>query len=502
MTETYAFRPKPPPRDGRQVVVARCYDQQMIGDCHYGHLTGMDYVRIGWMEGTTVALECKPHEFWPYAIRGGSTLLVLGCADRDMAILGEPPGWELQWRLHCPSRAPNLYRSVYRRKTRKLEVIHVGNWHPEGRWCAGLGFPEVLDFVRAYVNMVRSEDLGKLEWTMARQARNSLQRYLDGIEERLWYHQDPLVHRWEWEAKKAQAPVRIAAVEGHYDRLYETDFTAFYLHVMASKPMPKEFVGWWPDGTSVDGMHRIMNHEDGYLVLADVTTTSGQRQIWATPQVRMQDVAEVHRLSWYKPTDLLAGWAKKMFELRERQGDAALRTAVKGLGVRLWGWLSRDNRVARPDHTYRPGDEAMEPGDSWEEPEGHVTRIDWRGNKTRSEPWAMQQRSFQALGAHVLAYGRQYMEDLIRTAGEENVVYAHTDSVWTTTGVPSTGSFGDAILGRTTVTPHRNVEFIDGMRIVEGDLKAHPGVSRPGQRRYLPFDRGLRPEGTAQYTIT
>ena len=498
MTETFALRPKPPPRDGRQIVIAHCYGWTDT-EHHTGRLLHLEHIRVGWMEGTTVAIECKPHEFWRWAIRGGSTLLVLGCADRDMALLGEPPGWELQWRIHCPSSAPSLYRSTYRRKGRRLEVIHVGNWHPEGRWCGDLSFAQVVDFTRAYVNMVRSEDLGKLEWTLARQARNSLQRYLNRTHERLFYHNDPVLHRYEWEHKKAQSPVRINAKEGRYDRLYETDFTAFYLHVMASKPMPKEIVGWWPEGTTVERLRHIMER---FLVLADVTTTSGQRCLWATPQVRLQDVAKLHRLAVYRPTFLLSGWAMKMFDLRERQDDPAVRIAVKGLGVRLWGWLSRDNRSAVLDETYRPGDETAEPGDSWEEPEGHITRIDWRGNKMRSEPWALQQRNFQALGAHVLAYGRQRMEDLIHSAGEENVVYAHTDSVWTTTGVPSTGSFGDAILGQTTVTAHRKVEFKDGMRIIAGDVAAHPGMARPGRRRYFPFDGGSRPEGTAQYTIT
>ena len=142
-------RPKPPLADGREVVVARCHG--WIDDSE--GVRHLDHVRIGWMEGTTVALPTGPHGFWPYAIRSGSTLLVLGSADRDMSLLGEPPGWERRWRVRLPKTgAPSLYRSIYRHGKRRLEVVQVGNWHPIGHRCGDLSFAEVIDFVRATVS--------------------------------------------------------------------------------------------------------------------------------------------------------------------------------------------------------------------------------------------------------------------------------------------------------------------------------------------------------------
>lgn len=442
----------------------------------------------------------SPAEFWRWIERVGhepgrstNVLLVLGDANRELALLGWPEGYAPRRSPLRPSAEyPRTFMAELRNGRKRIDVMQLANWHPEGIYATELGFGAGYTWLNAYVDLIRSNDLGpKICVTLAQQALTSYRRFLGQHPEvrRPWWHVTEPLYRFEYEVQRSISPVRIEPTDGHHERLWYFDFTAFYLSILASRPMPEEVKQWHPRGlprSRVDEMVRL-----GALIMAEVTTTEGERRLLATPSWRMDDVAKVERLAVYRRGHSLAPWAEHLFRVRETC-DPLVSSTAKALGVALWGRLSMRNRAFQEEEwDYAPGDEAMF-GRTWtDHATGAMERFSLDGEVyERCDPAKPKRERWLALGAHVMSHGRSLMaEAMARTSGE--IVYAHTDSIWSTEPVVGTAGMRLGRLGGCDQRLVEDVEFRHGCRIIGGNEEqpdSAPGRAQRGTRRYRPFD--------------
>ena len=192
--------------DSRSVLVAQCHGKPQ------GYNTEiLDYVEVADIgEPDKVLRFDEPAKFWQWVWRHRSTLLILADPNRDMALAGSP-GYHVTGRPFRPQ--PRLYMADYRGSSKNyiLNVIGASNWHPEAIYANEVEFGDLVTFARDYVDLVRSNDLGpRLYSTIGAQALQSYRRQV-GIEggNRLRWHRNDELHRFEHEVKSATAPVRI-----------------------------------------------------------------------------------------------------------------------------------------------------------------------------------------------------------------------------------------------------------------------------------------------------
>ena len=492
---TYPMKARKGRTDGRAVLVAQCHAKPADFKAE-----ALDYIEAANIADGEVHRFDDPAEFWRWVWRHRSILLVLGDADRDMALAGGP-GHEPKRRPFRPQ--PRLYMADYRGSSKNygLTVVAASNWHPEGIYATEKHFGDLVTFVRDYVDLVRNNDLGpRLYPTLGGQALHSYRRQI-GNEGggRLRHHGYKALHRFEYRVKSSIAPIRISP-EGEYRRyktLFYADFRAFYLTILAQEPMPAYPYAYWPEGMSLNEYH--WHRDCGSLFLAHATI-DGQPMYVATPQLDAADSIEaIHEAAAYRVDTSLSRWAERMFNLRESTtGD--MRRVAKALGVALWGRLCQQSftwREPEQQPDYQPGDERLY--GAGEIYNGEIMeRFTAGGRYEYCDPAALERERFHAVGAHVLACGRMKMAELMKGFDPSQIVYAHTDSLWTT--VPhKRGHTVSNRLGSMDLAVKHDIEFIGGLRLVDGVLEAAPGVGRVGTRRYHPHES--TPEGVATYEV-
>jgi len=436
--------------------------------------------------------------WWKQATAGRSTLLVMHEPERDLALLGEPPGWTRCEELREP------FRMVYRRGQRRLEIIGWRNLYPGNP--GEVSWMWAAEWVSRYVDWIRANDLGpKIEYTIARQSMLGLRRMLTPSNT-LWWHQNPELHQFEFATARAQGITRITpGFDVFYPKLHVLDFTAFYVSIMANYPMPKECKGYvgkrhpLPPHKRAKAMWALLL-DRGYLMLADVTV-NGERRFLATPdllELQAKDIEGVHRMAWYSETRVLQQWARKMWDLRQR-APKDLTASAKALGVTLWGHLCRQSYDFVPDTAVPWKSSEPDPdGTVWDHELQRMVRYDGSGNRLIQKPDTWKPKRFNAIGAHVLCHARRLMAERMK---DVEVVYAHTDSIWSLQPVKGTLSLPYG-LGGVDQGTKRNVEFRDGMRIVQGKVDAQPGRAlHPDRPTWAPFDHPAVPEGAALFQV-
>ena len=147
-------------------------------------------------------------------------------------------------------------------------------------------------------------------------------------------------------------------------------------------------------------------------------------------------------------------------------------------------------------------------GSEWGSNEGgryHRGRFSADGIYEYTDPAEMARERFSALGAHVIAYGRMRMARLMEPFEDHEIVYAHTDSLWTTRPHPDLDKLDTSDrLGALDSDIKTNVTFVHGRRLVEGSVDSAPGRPRAKTRRYV-WPHTLAPVGGsdwfAAYTV-
>lgn len=577
---SHQFKPSAGRAESREVFVARAVTgpAEPYGDRDEAEpLAHIEAVALGW--DRTVTRFAEPAEFWSWidnrrrrtpqaTMNLKPALVMLGDPNRDLALIGWPEGYVWPWRTTTVHYGPDgepVGREGYpqtpvapegshlfiaqvmhpdRPKTGRVDVIGIGNLHPAGRYAYELTTSQMCEWADGWLRVIAENGLGpRVCHTHGQQAMRSLLAHLARTGEAPPRHHayEPL-YRFEYEAKASCAPFRLCR-NGHWDRLYHTDFTAFYLHVMATRPMPAYPTGYWAeaDGPTLRTLASYL--DGGALAIARVLLGDGSETLLATPQLRSRwgEIDDVIEMATYAPTEALADWARHLYEVREAAPEGPVRQTVKAVGVALWGKLGQRNyalTVLDGDlpAEWSPRQRQMEadalayvqPGDWHELAAGRITRMIRRempiptdevqvtelgadGRKLRPDHVAfhagevlgsdsrtvylwqdfarpLPKRS-HAIAAHVLAWGRAEMDRFIADlpGGTDDIVYAHTDSLWTTSPPANTARTGLA-LGALRTVIERDVRFADQTRWIGGRLDAAPGVAKIGGRHYRPWD--------------
>ena len=529
----WAFARAPGNDDKRPILVARCYghEPESIDGVLLGYVEQFAYVEAWALtpEGEIDSGICteEPEQFWHWAsgyARGRSTkaskrkgravLLILVDANRELAMLGKPDHY--QWRagksgpcghttdrlaLNRPPDAPGMFLGKLEGTEwhGSFDVRQLGNWHAEGNYSEALSIDSAVTWVQSYRRMLTEHGLGpKLEGTLASQAKRSFRRHLaehriDGIRA----HRNAELHAFEHGVMAHQSPLRFHRA-GFYGVLYHLDFTAHYVSIMATERLPREAVNYWPEGCPVEQIEGTIRA--GKCVLARVRMENGEHWI-TTPDFDAERTIEVMQAASYAAGERsgLASWAQRIFEVRQRVSatDPTLARSVKGIGNGLWGALAQRNWHCEPQDQ-RPAHLAQFEGpvsckvDNY----GRAWCIDAEGTYYERKPQALARDRYFALGAHMIAHGRAKTEQL---AEQVELVYAHTDSVWSLDPVVGTTAFphGNQI-GGLGVERVRNVEFgEDGSRIIDGVLDAAAGGAPKRDGRF--YDDFENDEGRRAY---
>jgi hypothetical protein len=230
---------------------------------------------------------------------------------------------------------------------------------------------------------------------------------------------------------------------------YKLDVNSMYPHLMRNKEFPVEHKGSKASSTIPQLQALLKDH----AVIADVTlhttkpyfvhTIADVRMYpvgtfnahLTTPELKLaldnEWVKEVRNISWYKQqkcfTKYVDFFYTKRLEARER-GTTLWATLFKGYLNRLYGKFAQMDYQEQVIGKRSLGQHALvtgvdrETGTPWQEIQvgKSVIRVTQKGHA---------RHAFTAIAAHVTAYGRLYLYDLVEKAGRRNVYYMDTDSL-------------------------------------------------------------------------
>lgn len=456
----------------------------------------LDQVEVWWTHEPEPRHHLTAAEFWASLRTKHSYTIILADPIRELALLGDIPA---DWTHHRPPlHHRNFYLQHLKRGRYSLDLYGLGNLHPCGIYGATIDIEDAAAWLTAWITICQQE----LGWVQASPGAQGVWAYrrtlhTDPDPDPLRYHNNHDLHRFEYQTKCSQAPVRITAPDGIYHDVWALDYTAHYLHVLATDPLPVQPIGWNPTGCTPQALK--WGIAKGLGAIAHVTTPTGQQWL-TTPDVATTEIAEVHQAAWYRLGHPLAHFAHRMFELRETC-PAIIKPTMKATCVATWGKLAqRSHRTTPATADYEPGQEYL-----WgttvmphRDPLGLIEHWTDEGQLSICDPAAYVPGRFHALGAHILAHGRRRLMDLINTCG--SVLASHTDSLWTQQPPPGHivhGRKSGKVLGQLVGIKYGTVEWADGVRYVNGEVDAAPGVARQGTRRYL---ESWRP-GHARYEV-
>ena len=460
---------------------------------------------------------------------GDRLLIVFSDAARDLALLGEPPGFT-RTVAQQGEIAPHVVRIEYRANDvvrfirddlgnvvdtvkmdafgsgwhRAIDVMQLGNIHPAGTLAHMETRP--ARWVERWATFLKTYALGRMDHTIARQALRSL-RHRVTPQTTLWQHTDHELHSFEYQVRREQRPIRVSPRSGKYEHLFHLDFNAFYPRIMADNPMPGECIAFFDAGVDVQIVEEMIANDR--LVLARVLFKNHQRRRVATAGME-EILATFHRdditivqCAVYKRNRAVSDWAKEMLTLRGL-APIEIRPAVKALSVALWGKLTQRNyqyvditdEVSSEDveelvQAREVGAEAVDFGDA-------IRKLSFDGRVLENRPDAWAHDRWHAIGAHVLEHGRMIMQEFMEGC---DVVYAHTDSIYSAISIPTANEMPEQNGDLFDYHTLHNVELDGGDRLVDGNYEAQHGTTRNGQYWVWPHDvQGAEPN-TAYYRV-
>lgn len=300
--------------------------------------------------------------------------------------------------------------------------------------------------MEAFISFIVAEDLGNFRPTLASQAMNAYRHR--------FMHHHILVHNDERVCDLERASYYGGRVENFYigevnEPLYYLDVNSLYPAVMASELYPAVLRG---KVESLDLIHLKMLLEK-YCVTAQVTIETDEPvyplrtrerllfpvgrydTVLSTPELqhalaagRIKAVANV---AWYANANLFSDYVEALYARRQtyaRDGNPAFAYLCKILLNSLYGKFGQSGRNWE---TVRPATDS-DPVEWWEQLEDggpvwkHRIRL---GMIQRLEKDDESRDSFPAIAAHVTAYGRMHLWELMQIAGAGHVYYSDTDSL-------------------------------------------------------------------------
>lgn len=232
--------------------------------------------------------------------------------------------------------------------------------------------------------------------------------------------------------------------------LYYLDINSMYPYIMKTYAVPTVLVGW-RDDLKVKDLRRLLN---SYLCVARVTInttdtvyplrtkskllfpTGRFETSLSTPElVRAllnNEIEKVHEVAWYHGEKIFSDYVDYVTGLRREAKEAKNKLydlVAKLLGNSLYGKTGQQGIVwDRVIPTQKPGLYKIDPILSLDD--GRLIEQRVVGNVIQQKSLTPESRySHPAIPAHITAYGRSDLYDLIWQAKEQNVYYHDTDSL-------------------------------------------------------------------------
>ncbi len=304
----------------------------------------------------------------------------------------------------------------------------------------------IRDAVLQFRGFIQDEDLGCFRPTLASQAFNAFRHrfYEGGI----------LIHNDVSTLKLERASYFGGRVEcfqlGEVNQpLYYLDVNSLYPSMMAQHDYPKQLMKT-ARGISVAALKR---HMKSYAVTAAVTVKTDEplyptredgrlvfpvgefQTTLSTPEIayalKRGHIRKVGKVALYEQGALFRGFVEALYTARQAYAKAdnpAFAYLCKIMLNAFYGKFGQRGRVWETLRDPEPDDPI-----EWLQQDhkgGPVVRYRIRMGKvqrlTRDEE---ARESFPAISAHVTAYARVYMWELMRKAGLEHVFYSDTDSL-------------------------------------------------------------------------
>ncbi len=403
-----------------------------------------------------------------------------------------------------------------------------------GRDTAACQADAINVFVRQLVSLVNAAKLGSLKTTAASQAMHAYRHRF--MREIILVHnrfegleiERAAMYAGRCEAWTVQRPVA---------NLYHLDFNSHYPSVVIGSSIPARLAGYV--NGCVPNPRQLAN--DGFVPVAEVTIDTpepifplryseklhGQAVYRMAPhdiKARLRDrdvfyptgrfttvlcwpelqvayardyVRLIHRTAWYEPADLFSQWSTELATIEDwtrQHGVKGLREFVKRLRNCLFGKFGQWSWTWTP----APWEAARQPFGSWYgvDPETGTTA------RYRSVGWTVQiernlGESFEScpvIAAHVYSLARVKLWQAVECAGQDNVHYMDSDSLWVNhsgfTALDAAGWLSQSEPGKlkiegmhTTVTFHGLKQYThEGKSVNAGVPKGTPGSYRDGWR--------------------
>lgn len=305
----------------------------------------------------------------------------------------------------------------------------------------------ILRLMQGYVAFILKNELGNFSMTISGQAFRAYRHRFMGCEINIHDNERATaLERRAYYGGRSEA-FRVGDMTG--GPYHQVDINSMYPFIMRKFSFPYKLRGILGH-TPLSGMRRGIKHEQ-CIAVCQVTTDEpvypyrhrGRllfpvgtfRTTLSTPEVAYAlehgHLDRVETCCLYKRGILFRRWVDEMYKLRQAaksSGNKLEETMVKLLMNSLYGkfgqrsetWTEIDIEPDMPDGVYEYYDRAI----------GRMGKMRFICGTT----WELTEvgeasESFPAIAAHVTAFSRMYLWELIGKAGRENVFYMDTDSL-------------------------------------------------------------------------
>lgn len=305
-----------------------------------------------------------------------------------------------------------------------------------------------LGAMQSFMKFVHDQDLGNFARTLPGQA-------LASYKHRFKYDQGIYIDSNEKALNLSREAYHGGRVEiffqGHVEQeMTCVDINSMYPYVMSDKPFPMRFVTHVKRMTKAELAKAIKQYAAvaRVKILTDEAVYCYQYQgklvfpigsftvTLCTPEIELAlergHITEVEEVALYEQAPIFADYVNFFWELRKEakaQGDTARDVMSKLFMNSLYGKFGQTGRVFDEVKQIESGEvKRWSEWDADEERNRTFRMIYGLIQEERSEGEALD--SLPAISAHVTAYGRVMLWNLIRTAGTEHVYYCDTDSLF------------------------------------------------------------------------
>ena len=305
----------------------------------------------------------------------------------------------------------------------------------------------VLEIIKYYLQFLKHHDLGNFKYTAAGQSFTAYRHRF--MRDKIYIHSNPAVVALERESYRGgrNECFFIGRIEG--DTVYKLDINSMYPFVMKTYEYPTKLIKHFKN-VPVQRLYEFMKE---YLVIARLKISInkpciGKKQkklifptgtfecVLCSPEIELVkkygEILQVEEVALYEKGEIFKDFINFFYNLRlkhKQEGNEIMQFFDKLLMNSLYGKFGQKTELFKEaGFTERGHYEIQKVYDMDSRKWLYRKIID--GKVYEKEGYQEGTDSFVAIASFVTAYARCYLWRLIETAGENNVFYCDTDSLF------------------------------------------------------------------------